>query len=272
MKCGRWGRTAALGLMWGGLGLLGLTQGAWAQAPAAPRPAVAGGAVAPARPAAADNIRVLLTPAQETTLSSPVAGRILALNASLGSSFTAGQVLVQFDCDEPVARQKMARAELTGAVEQHEAKLRMQGLEQASDVEVSLAASVVAKAKAQVDLYAFQISQCRILAPWPGRVAKLHARQHMSVTPGQPLLELVGAGRLKLRLNIPSRWLSQIATGHSFEVAIDETGKRYQAVINRMNGRVDSVSQTIEVEATLADAFPELLPGMSGTALFSAKR
>jgi hypothetical protein len=33
-----------------------------------------------------------------------------------------------------------------------------------------------------------------------------------------------------------------------------------------MNSRVDSVSQTIEVEAKMTKAYPELLAGMSGTA------
>ena len=33
-------------------------------------------------------------------------------------------------------------------------------------------------------------------------------------------------GRLKLRLNAPSRWLSRLKPGHALEVSVDETGKR----------------------------------------------
>jgi multidrug efflux pump subunit AcrA (membrane-fusion protein) len=104
--------------------------------------------------------------------------------------------------------------------------------------------------------------------PWSGRTAKVHVRSHMSVTAGQPLVDLVKAGPLKLRLNAPSRWLGQLKTGLAFEVAIEETGKRYPAKVSAVNSRVDSVSQTVELEATLAGSYPELLPGMSGTAVF----
>ena len=79
------------------------------------------------------------------------------------------------------------------------------------------------------------------------------------------------SGPLKLRLNAPSRWLGHLKTGLAFEVAIEETGKRYPAKVSAVNSRVDSVSQTVELEATLSGNFPELLPGMSGTAVFPAR-
>lgn len=217
-------------------------------------------------PKSGESIRVLLTPERETTLSSPVAARIKQLNVSLGVAFSAGQTLASFDCEEPVARLNMAKAELGGAMETHEAKVRMQGLEQASDVEVALAASAVDKARAQAMLYQSQVKQCSVTAPWAGRISKVHVRNYMSVTPGQPLADLVKSGPLKLRLNVPSRVLAQVKVGQLFDVSIEETGKTYQARVAAINSRVDPVSQTIELEADMAKLYPDLLPGMSGTA------
>lgn len=238
-----------------------------------PRGAVAApvaGAVAPQ--SAAESVRVLLVPALDTTVASPVAGRIRVIDSSLGAAFGAGKVLIGFDCDEPQARLQMARADLAGAVETHEAKVRLHGLEQASDVEVALAAAAVAKARAQQALGAAQVSQCQVLAPWSGRIAKVHVRNHMSVSAGQPLLDLVKTGPLKLKLSVPSRWLAAVRPGVAFEVAIDETGRTYPARVTAMNSRIDPVSQTIEIEATMARDHAELLPGMSGTARFAAVR
>lgn len=222
---------------------------------------------APAVAAAPEGgIRVLLIALRETTLSSTMAAKINRFDVSLGRAFGAGQTLIAFDCDEPVARVNMAKAELAGAVETHEAKIRMQGLDQASEVEVALAASAVAKARAQIALYTAQVKQCAVNAPWAGRVSKLHVARHMSVTPGQALVDLVMDGPLRLKLNVPSSALSKIKTGQTFEVHIDETGKSYQARIAAINSRIDAVSQTIEVEATMVAQFAGLLPGMSGTA------
>ena len=238
---------------------------------------VAGPAVAAPRPAEAppaqnDSVRVLLVADRETTLSSPVTARIKMLYVSIGVPFGAGQTLVSFDCEEPVARLSMANAELAGAVETHEAKIRMQGLEQASDVEVALAASAAAKARGQVELQRAQVAQCSLKAPWAGRVAKVHVRSHMSVTPGQPMVDLVKSGPLRLKLNAPSRLIGKVKAGNVFDLAIDETGKTYQARVLAVNSRVDPVSQTIEIESSMIRNYEELLPGMSGVASLTSMR
>jgi membrane fusion protein, multidrug efflux system len=228
----------------------------------------------PSTPSSSSNdaVRVLLVADRETTLSSPVTAKIKMLYVSIGVQFGAGQTLVSFDCEEPVARLGMANAELAGAVETHEAKIRMQGLEQASDVEVALAASAAAKARGQVELQQAQVAQCTIKAPWAGRVAKVHVRTHMSVTPGQPMVDLVKSGPLRIKLNAPSRMVGKVKPGSVFDVVIDETGKTYQARVLAVNSRVDPVSQTVEIEAAIVRNFSELLPGMSGVASLNLLR
>ena len=237
-------------------------------------PAVSSLAQPPAASAAAEdrdgvNIRVLLAPALETTLVSAMVGRVSAVNVGLGDRFRKGAVLVRFDCSEQRARLQMANAELASAREQHEAKLRLQGLQQAGEVEVAMAASAVARARAQVNLHAVQADQCVVAAPFDGRVVKVAVKPHQGVGQAQPLLEIISAGPLKLRLNAPARWVRWLRQGTPFEVMIDETGQRYAAEVSALNGRIDPVSQTIELEATLVGAAEDVLPGMSGSARFT---
>jgi RND family efflux transporter MFP subunit len=221
-------------------------------------------------PTAADPtaVRVLLAPAQETTLSSQLAGRVQAVHVNLGDHFQKGAVLVRFDCDEHTARLKMSQADLAAARESHEAKLRLQGLQQAGELEVSLAASQAEKASAQVELVQAQLAQCSVAAPFSGRVVKVAARAFQGAAQGQPLLDIVSDGPLKLRLNAPGPWVGWLRRGTRFEVQIDETGRRYSARVTAINGRIDPVSQTIELEGVVESRAPELLPGMSGTARF----
>jgi RND family efflux transporter MFP subunit len=225
-----------------------------------------------ALPAAAqtqgEDIRVLLTPELETTLVSPMLGRLRAVNVTLGASFPKGRVLVDFDCQEQQARINMGQAELVAARENHEAKLRLQGLQQAGEVEVNLAAAAVNKAQAQLDLYRTQASQCVVVAPFAGRAVKVHVKPFQGVQAGAPLVEIVSAGPFKLRLNVPSKWLVWLKPGTPFEVTIDETGKTYAARISAINARVDAASQSIEVEGSIENRSGELLAGMSGAARF----
>ena len=213
-------------------------------------------------------IRVLLTPELETTLASPMLGRVRNVNVSLGSSFDDGKVLVDFYCDEQAARERIARAEVAGARENYEAKLRLQGLQSAGEVEVAIAAAAVDRARGELQLARVQKAQCTVSAPFAGRAVKVHVKPHQGVNAGQPLVEIVSRGPSKLRLNVPSKWLAWLKAGTPFEVAIDETGRTYAASVTAINARVDAASQSVEVEGSIAERADELLAGMSGTARF----
>ena len=216
-------------------------------------------------------VRVLVTPQMETTLSSPVLGRIRSVNVTLGASFRKGEHLVAFYCDEQAARVAMGVAEVAAARENHEAKLRLQGLQSAAEIEVALAAAALEKARAQLALYRTQAAECIVRAPFAGRAAKIHVKPHQSVTAGQPLIDIVSEDPPKLRLNVPSKWLAWLTVGRVFTVTIDETYRSYQAHVTAINARVDAASQSVEIEGVVDKPDPKLLPGMSGTALFDLR-
>ena len=212
--------------------------------------------------------RVLLVPQRETTIVAQMVGTVARLGGSLGSPLRAGAELVRFQCAEPQARLAMYRAELSSAEEQYAARQRLQSLSAAGEVEVALARAAVEKARAQVGLGQAQVGNCVIATPFPGRIARLHVREHQGVNVGQPLVDLVSDGPLEVRLNAPSRWLAWLRRGTPFTVEIDETGRSYPAVLTAINARVDPASQSVEIEGRVDGRFPELLAGMSGNARF----
>ncbi len=217
-------------------------------------------------------VRALLVPQRETILVSQIVGRIDRLDGDLGSSFRQGATLVYFDCSEYQARLKMADAEFGAAAQAHEGKIRLQGLNAAGEIEVATAAAAMEKAKAQIELTKTQIRQCRVDAPFAGRIVKMNVKQHQGVNVGQPMLEIISAGPPKIKLNAPSKWLTWLKPGLIFELQVDETGKYYQAVVTSLNGRVDAVSQSIEIEGRVNGPQADLLPGMSGNARFPVTR
>lgn len=271
-KAAGWPRMAAAAA------LLATATSLWAQAPAAPvptaRPAAAGEGALQLKPSALPGsaetgaIRVLLAPELETTLVSQIVGRVSSLNASLGARVPKGMPIVTFDCSEPAARLQMAMAEHAGAKETLDVKSRLHELEAAGQSEVQLAAAATEKANAAIRLSRAQIAQCTVVAPFTGRVVRVHVKPFQGVNAGSPLVEMVGEGPLKVRLNAPSRLLRTLRDGAPFEVSIDETGKTYQAKVTAINARVDAVAQTVELEGKIDGKNPELLGGMTGVARF----
>lgn len=222
-------------------------------------------------PPAPEVVRVLLVPDRETILGSTMNGRLLELSPRVGDPVRKGQVVARFDCTEPFARRDMARSELQSARLSHEAKIRLQGLQSAAELDVELAASAVAKAQAQLGVAKAQLTQCSVEAPFSGRVVKWHAKPFQGVNLGMPLIEIVSDASPRIKVNVPSRWLRWLKAGTRFDINIEETGKRYHAHVRQLNARIDPVSQSIEVEAAFSGSVTDVLPGMSGTALFDVR-
>jgi membrane fusion protein (multidrug efflux system) len=217
-------------------------------------------------------IRVLLAPELETRLVSQMNGEVASVKATLGAPVRQGQLLVSMVCDEAQARVAMAKAEAAGAKESLDVKTSMRKLNAAGDMEVNLARANLDKATGGARLAAAQAAYCRINAPFDGRIVNVGVKPHQGTTVGTPLIEMVSDGPLKLRLNVPSTYLRTLKPNAPFKVAIDETGKTYDAHVTAINARVDAVAQTVELEAHMDVASPELLAGMSGTATFPAVR
>ncbi|WP_258231308.1 efflux RND transporter periplasmic adaptor subunit [Achromobacter pulmonis] len=217
-------------------------------------------------------IRVLLAADPESTLAAPMAGRLQSTQAQLGRHVEKGEVVFRLDCEEPQARLRMASAELAGARENLRAKTGLRKLDAAGDTEVALARAAAERAAAAQALAQAQVDYCTVAAPFSGRIAKVYVRPFETVNAGAPLIDLVGDGPPRLRLNLPSRQLGRVQAGTAFQLNVVETGKQYQARVTAVNARVDAVAQSIELEGRAEDPGRELLPGMSGIADFGFPR
>jgi len=211
-------------------------------------------------------IRVLLAGEMETTLSSRMSGTLSELSAKMGQQAEQGSVLARFDCREGAARAKVAAAELAMARQNLAAKKNLRRLQAAGDLEVAMAATEVQRAEGARSMAETENSYCSVEAPFSGEIAKVHVKPFQTVQAGTPLFDMVSDGPLKVRLNVPSALLPRLENGMAVEVDIRETGKTYTAHVSAINARVDAVAQSIELEAKLDDAYPELVAGMSGVA------
>ncbi|WP_144142218.1 efflux RND transporter periplasmic adaptor subunit [Paraburkholderia sp. BCC1884] len=213
-------------------------------------------------------IRVLLAPNLETTLSSQMNGTITDLRATLGKPFARNAVLALLNCAEVQARTDVAKAELNMARQNLTAKRSLRELKAAGDIEVAMSATEVEKAQGALSLANAQLGYCRVIAPFSGHVAKVYVKPYQTVSAGTPIVDLVGDGALKVRLNVPSSLLVKLKPNAHLDITIHETGKTYPAHVSAVNSRVDAVAQTVELEAQLDGDHPELVAGMSGTARF----
>ncbi len=216
-------------------------------------------------------IRAQLMPRRYTTIAAEIGAKISNLPVSEGGAFSAGQMLVEFDCSLQKAQLQKAEAELEGAEQTLKSNIRLEQLNSVGQLELDLSKSASNKAKAEVGANKAVLAKCQVVAPFSGRVAEQRIREQQYVQPGQALLDILDDSVLELEFLIPSSWLRWVKIGNGFAVEIDETRKTYPARFTRIGARVDPVSQSVKVAAAINGKFPELMAGMSGKVLIAPK-
>jgi membrane fusion protein, multidrug efflux system len=236
---------------------------ALAQAPAVPKSE---------KSASPGEVAALILAGEESTLSSQMAGKISTIHVGLGEVFLKGEALIEFDCSEQRAQLQAADAEYRAARETHLARLRLQALGAAGELDVTLAAASVEKARSQVDFRRTQVAYCRVRAPFRGNVARLRVKPAESVPAGQALIDVVNPNLLKAQMFVPGSWVAWLRPGTQLTIHVKEIGQSFPARVSKVNSRVDGVSQQLEVEARVDKGKGDLLPGMVGAAVFAQPR
>lgn len=231
-----------------------------------PGPSLAAGATLAVPRAAMERqeIRAQLMPRRYTTLAAEIGAKIDSVPVGEGGTFGAGQMLITFDCSLNKAQLEKARAELDAAQQTFKSNTRLAELNSVGQLELDLSRAAANRARAEVSAQEALVAKCVVLAPFAGRVAEQRAREQQFVQPGQPLLDIFDDSTLELEFLVPSSWLAWVRPGVAFQVQIDETRRSYPARFTRIGARIDPVSQSVKVGATIDGRFPELIAGMSG--------
>ena len=212
-------------------------------------------------------MRAQLGSQKGTVLSAEMPGRISRIPLQDGDRFGQGELLMAFDCSLQDAQLAKASAQLRAAQNTLEGQQRLAELNAVGMVDLRNSEAEVLKARADVTYLQATMRRCRITAPYDGRVIQYVVREHQTVQAGKELVEIIDDGVLVLDFLVPSRWLDWLTPGYRFEVQIEDTAKTYPVKLLRTAARVDPISQTVRAVAQVDGAFPELLPGMSGTVL-----
>lgn len=220
----------------------------------------------------ADNARGVIRAAGEAMLSSRLAARIVKMSLKEGESFKKGDVLVEFDCERQAAEARAAKAQMQIQAKTVDTNEELDRFSSIGKNDLAISKSQYDKAKAELDALNAQLKDCKIIAPFQGRVVERVARSHEAVSVSQPLLRVADTTQLELDMIVPSAWLQWLDEGTHFEFKVDETGQTVKGQVDRVNAAVDPVSKTIKIVGRFKPSKGQLLPGMSGSARFAQPR
>lgn len=225
-------------------------------------------AILPANPDTQNQARILVRSHARIEIRTEIYAPVREIPFRQGDSFSAGDLLIRFDCSRYEAETSAASAAARASDIEHQTKRKLLKYKAVGKDEVRLSAALSAKANAELKVQQVRISQCEFKAPFDGRVVETHVKKHEFPTSDAPLLTILDDSQLELQLIIPSIWLRWLKKGQVFRFEIDETGNNYQGLITRIGAEVDPVSQTIKVLGKFETTHGNVLAGMSGTAYF----
>ena len=216
-----------------------------------------------------DNVRGLIKPVERAVMSSEIAAKIKAIPFKSGERFKKGEQLVVFDCSFYRADMASAEAAYKSRLHVFENNKELLALNAISDIDVSISESEMQVARADRTMKAIRVSQCKIKAPYSGRVIEVAINEHETVPADKEILSILNDRNLEIELIVPSNWLNWLVVGEIFSFVIDETGKVLDAKVSKIGAVVDPVSQTIKLVGKFSGGIDGVLSGMSGTAQFN---
>ena len=194
-------------------------------------------------------------PVNRARIAAKLMGTIAEMPMAIGQLVKAGDLLVRIDAGEISARLTQAQSQLNQA---------QRDLARESDLLTHLAstAETVRNLETRVTQTAAMVREAEILlsyatlrAPFDGVVAQTMMRVGDFAGPGQPLLELEGAGDFQVEVGVPETLVAGLVIGTVLPVALPARGTSFHGPLKELSSAADPQARTVLAKiAVPADA------------------
>ena len=192
---------------------------------------------------------------QNTMIRPEIAGRVVALGFSDGSSVRAGQMLVQLDDSLQRAEiaQSLAQVSIAQANHKRNQELVSQNFIAQRSLDESQANLQVAQAQLLLGCARWQ--RMKILAPYAGTLGIRTVNIGDYVKEGADLVNLEDLSALYVDFRLPERYQDKVALRQTVDVQVDAIpGHSFQARIEAIDPLIDATGRAISVRAVLGNS------------------
>lgn len=198
---------------------------------------------------------------------------VTAIRFTEGQRVRQGEVLVELDTRQESAAVSLAEAQVKQAESQYERSKALAATMAVSAADLDQLEANLAVARAQLRGAQAKLDTLVVRAPFAGTVGLRRVSPGDLVDPNTVITTLDDTATMKLEFAIPEAWLADLAAG----MAIDAEGavwpgRRFRGTVRSIDPRVDPVTRSITVIATVANADGALKPGMFLSTVLEKKR
>ncbi len=225
-----------------------------------------------------ESIKIVLFPSRQAVISANVDTTVKTYNFNEGQAFKQGDLLTELD--ERVYQQKYLRAEAAYNEAKSNAEFAKKNVERSEDffnrgihgkddleksrLELDIGKSKMIFYAANMEMAAIELKNCRIEAPFAGRLIKKYVHEHEFIRAGQPLMKIIDDNQLLAVMHLPSGRKNHIQPGQKMFIKVDETGTEHAGIVHEIAGEIDPASRTFELKVLIDNSPGKLAAGMSG--------
>ncbi len=210
-----------------------------------------------------------------TSISSRTLARITKIHVRAGDSVSQGQLLVELEQSDLLARAQQAREQIRGVTARlteaeknldRMQRLQDQGIIPLAELDKALAnrnalQAELAAAKQALEQVQSAVSYTEIRSPIDGRVVDRFAEPGDTAAPGATLLSIYNPLSLRIEAQVRERLALSLEVGQTLQVEIPSKGIEISAVVEERVPAAEPGSRTFLVKCRLQQQ-NDLLPGM----------
>jgi membrane fusion protein (multidrug efflux system) len=213
----------------------------------------------------------------DATVASEIAGLVTEILVDEGHAVARGTPIVAIDPERrklelDARRARLAEAEAAES-EQRRATARVRELHvknvasqaqlDSAELQLRLAGSRLAAARAEHGLGERALRDARVGAPFDGLIARRHVSHGDFVQPGAPLFDLVALDPIEVEFHLPEVDSARVRLGSQVEVRLAAYPEQtFRATLSMITPRIDPQTRTLRVKGTIPNPDGRLRPGM----------
>jgi membrane fusion protein (multidrug efflux system) len=197
-------------------------------------------------------------------LSADSSGDIADISFEGGQKVTKDTVLVTIDNETQKANLQKAQADLELKQIDYTRNANLIKRGAVPQQELDKAKAQLAASNAEVLAALDALNKTYVKAPFDGRLGARVVSVGQYVSPGQAIVEIVDADRLKIQFSVPERYLSKLAVEQEADITTAAYPDRlFAGKVDYVAPSIDPVTRTISVEAVIENKEGLLSPGLS---------
>lgn len=193
-------------------------------------------------------------------IATKVSGNVTELPVALGSKIEKGQLLLEIEAGELLARLEQSKAQLEQAKRNLTREENLLRKNAATPEAVKAQRDMVKIAEAAYQEAQTMIEYTKIEAPFDGLITRKLVNRGDLVTPGLPLLQIDNEFDLQVITNLPESILPSIKLGQQYDVSVPAIDKTVQGTVSELAPSADPVSRTGLMKMRLPST-EDLVPG-----------